>query len=318
MQDPSQPGMPDERLFDYRRSTSTSNCLGWLVAVGAFYIVCNISIAPLTYQYDPSDWPAVFVFAGIGVIFSQGGLVAIWGVFGTGSIAARMAIGFGIGILFYAYWMLGLSGALYFSGISRSIADVEIVWKVLLCLPLVYLSIQFPLWIAKVFCRWTIERSHNVAFRQIPQTLTIRKMMLATGMIAGSLGAVRLTEGGEFASGTEFWIGQLIAMSITVGFSLVSTIPTMAIMLRARNVSTAIIWLCIYCVLAFFIYFSIRAMFSSYWGRIDEWEGVCFVVFTASFGTWLAIPLWIVRRGGYQLRWGKESETERMKRDGKG
>ena len=165
---------------------------GTPLLVGAVFAACSIGVYPLMHAFSPSETGAIFVYSCFGVIGAAAGLLAICAVLGPGPFWLRMLMSFSVGLLLFCFWVIGFAVSLESS--RRSYVDDE--WRnyaiVLLCLPLVFLSIQSPLWLVRLLFRWDMALLSPSIDPPNLRPLTIRDMLTAMGLIGLGLAGARI------------------------------------------------------------------------------------------------------------------------------
>lgn len=209
------------------------------VVVAVFLAGGNLAVFPLMDAFRQRDWGALFVYWCFGTIAAGGGLAGICGAIGPGSHWIRQTTGFVMAIVLVVCWLLGAT-------LSGERFDDDIFGP-MFCLPVLYLSLQSPLLVARLVFGWRIElveQSEPAA----PTPITIRGMMITTAMVAISLALARGAEAYS-REGPGFWAILAIVAATFAGLSLIGTLPSVYLMLRLRNIRTGIMILAGYAVL---------------------------------------------------------------------
>jgi hypothetical protein len=247
----------------------------------------------------PDQTGAVLVYFCFGAISAAIALLATWGVLWSGPFWIRMLTNSGV-VLLFSLWFLGFSLSL-----GRSEWDGGVV--VLLCLPLVLLAIQSPLWLARLVFRWDIVliRPHTDPRNLRP--LTILDMLVGTGLIGIALAGARLAKltvpGGP--SDVEFWIGVCVVVASCIGISLASTLPIVVATLRSRSPVLAMLGIGGYAAFALAVTFVIIGLRAGRTPKLWTMFGISLTAVT--FVLCAATPLLVGRCLGLRLRWGRES-----------
>jgi hypothetical protein len=270
------------------------------IGVCIAFAIANSSVTLLMDIFSPQQFGALLVFAIFGAILAQAGLLAIWGVFGCQSVLRRLLFGVAVaGILFFAF-ALGAANSTQF---SHSRFWQEEVGKVLAVAPLILLSIQSPLWLAKIWFGWRIERADSVDNSPRRQ-FRIADMLILTALVAGSLGLAKWALGSQFGNGLMPWIPLAIAVGSSAAASLIFILAAITFALRMRinaiNITAVLFWTV--------------ATTGGVWGSFaliqqapDAWATICMGLVIGSFTACLIGPLLLVRWGGYRLAWGSDS-----------
>ncbi len=277
--------------------------VGSFAAVAVVLATVNFSIAPLMGEFGPRDWMAILVYISFGLIAAEGGLIAICGVLGTGHPLVRLPTSAAIGFWLYSYWAAGYAMSFVWSqsyyGVDRCLKQISVG---LLCLPAGYLAVQLPLWIVRLGFAWRIERI-DPAHVAVHRPLSIRDMMVATGLVGIALAGARAASGIADEQESVFWAGFGIISASLAGISLISTLPAVVATLRVRKpaIGTAVIF--VYAITAVVITIVIISWFTAQ--RVRSWETVGFILVATSLAAGLTTPLLIARRLGYRLSWGR-------------
>lgn len=265
-----------------------------LLATG-FIVVCCFSVVPLMDVLSPDDAGAFFVYMCFGVICAAVGLVAIGGAIGPGPFLVRMVMSFGVAALLFVCWALGWTVS------DNHLSDWERreLLAVLLCFPIVYVSIQLPLWIVRFAFSWRCEFVVGTQAERAASPLTIRKLLMGTTFVALALGATRAAASVANESPFDFWIGLAITCASTAGVSLISTLPIVWSTLRARRLAWWLSGLAAYVAVAICVTLTVIAIVET--GRIRFWELFGLVTSIASFAGMMTATLLSVRLLGFRL-----------------
>jgi hypothetical protein len=261
----------------------------------------------LAFGIAPAVFSGVVVFllcAWLGAIAAQGALHAIWCVFAPVAASKRFVIGVVLALSWYGGSVLG---------IAFHVGDEIEFWQgalsVLLCLPLIALGSQAPLWLARFWLRWRIVHGEDDCVSSGMTTLRIRDLMLGTAAVALALGAGRLANLEGLDTDAAFLLGLLIAVFIVAVFSAGTTLPLLIATLRARRLrfSLSVIFYVflaieILCVLGVALSFPVpdsllAALFVA---------GFLGAVIGGYLGSLLGVLL-VARNLGYRLAWGRRT-----------
>lgn len=271
---------------------------------GLPFATVNLLIVPLESQVGgPGEAGAVFVFLCMGVIGAEAALHAIWCVLAPTPIAKRLAIGIAVGLVLYGAWALGYSAS--FSG--RAYRYWEYVLMGLLCLPLLAIATQSPLWLARIWLRWRIEHREEPLPPSEVEPFRIRDLLAATAALALALSAIRLGMPEDIPSEEAFLIGFAIAALVAAAVSLFTTLPVVAAALRTRRALMtlpAILLVHVATLLGVFVILS--AVFQE-WPPAWVYAGIVAMGF--GFSACLAGVLLVARGLGYRLAWGRLKTT---------
>jgi len=263
-----------------------------LLLLGASTAACSLLVAPLMDIFNSNDVGAIFVYVCFGIIAGGAGLTAIWGAIGPGPFALRIGLSFSSAVQVFACWAVG-----YCIAETRiDTSDRRDLLTLLLCLPIAYFSIQLPLWIAGFLFSWRCEFAGRAPAEPRSQPLTIRKMMVATALIALCLAAARA---GASVGPSELWTMLAIACAWMAGVSSVSTLPVIwATFLASRLwVSMWVLWS--YVAIATFLAFFLIDVLGL--GGLSSWDKFGITISVVSFVGVMTLTLLAVRRFGFRL-----------------
>ncbi|MBC8874113.1 MAG: hypothetical protein H8E44_32135 [Planctomycetes bacterium] len=266
-----------------------------LLATG-FIVVCCFSVVPLMDVCSPNDAGAFLVYMCFGVIAAAAGLVAIGGAIGPGPILLRLGVSIGLAVLLFAAWFLGW--AVSDSQINQ-INDHEkrVLLVALLCFPIVYVSIQIPLWIMRFAFSWRCEFVGGTAAESELPPLTIRKLMIGTTLVALALAGARAAVSVASEPPSEFWLVLAIVCASTAGVSLISTLPIVWSTLRASRLVWWIIGLAVYVAIATGVTLTVVGILEN--GRFWEMFGLATTI--VSFAAMMSAVLLSMRLLGFRL-----------------
>ena len=277
-----------------------------MFVVGAIFTACSFAIAPLEKFVRPGDGEAVLLFACLGSVGAAAALLAIIAVLGPGPYWLRIPLSFGAGLLLVGWGLFGEVVASFGEVYSLDASDGGQLASLLLCLPLFFLVIQSPLWLARLLLRWELSVPDPAGVLAPPPRSTIRGMLIAMAVVGLSLAGARL--GGQLnipvgRAEEDFWIQMMIVLAVCSGASLFSTLPILTATLRTRSVFLAVTIVAIYAA-AWLV--AILVVMNSI-DSVDETEIAYMTALMLSFAAALTVPLLMVRRLGFRLRWGRES-----------
>ncbi len=283
--------LPPETLADRLISLRV---LPLLLAIG-FTVVCCFAVVPLMDVLRPDDAGAFFVYMCFGVICAATGLVAIGGAIGPGPFPLRIAVSIGFAVLLFAVWALGWA----VSDNQLNEREQRDLLVVLLCFPIVYLSIQIPLWIVRFVFAWRCEFVVGPETEPALSPLTIRKLLAGTTFVAVALAATRAAASVTNESASDFWMVLAITCASTAGASLISALPIVWSTLRARRLAWWLSGLAGYVALAVCVTLAVVAILEQ--GRISFWEIFGFAATIMSFAITMTATLLSVRLLGFRL-----------------
>jgi hypothetical protein len=210
-----------------------------LLPLGTICALADFFIAPLCVAFS-DDWGLLVVFACIGVILAEGGLLAALVAWGAGLFRWRLAVHWALAAVGYSMWALGLA---WCSGKTEFLEEVSIA---LLVLPLASLAIQAPLWIARQLFAWRLVKGDAGASSSPEPPLSITAAMAGTIVVAVAFGYGRNLDTGD----SEFWVGFGIMTALLTGLSTLAVLPVSVLILRLPHVKSGLIATGSYAVLA--------------------------------------------------------------------
>ena len=195
--------------------------LAWLIVP---CLACDALMMPVLSSLGgpPRALSVAIAFGIVGCVLAQGNLLAAWLAWSEGPFLRRLRTHWKIAAGLYLVWLVGLAVAIRNSEAPTFAATVA------LGVPLVSLAAQLPLWVARQWLGWRLEREHPDPAHPSEPPLAIRDLMLATLVVAVSLALARLAP----ADGKEVWSVWAIAFAVTNVVSSLSLLPTGALLLR--------------------------------------------------------------------------------------
>ncbi len=266
-----------------------------LVLLTGWAVVCCFAVVPLMDVFDPDDAGAFFVYMCFGVICAAAGLVAIGGAIGPGPFLLRIAVSIGVAVVLFVFWSLGFLAA---EDIPLG-SDRRDLLVTLLCFPIVYVSIQIPLWIVRFAFSWRCEFVVAMQAEPAVSPLTIRKLLIVTALVAVALGATRAAASVTPEPLPDFWFVLAIVCASTAGVSSISTLPIAWSTLRARRLVWWLSGLAGYVAVAVCITLTVVSILEN--GRISFWEVFGFATTIVSFAAMMTAALLSVRLLGFRL-----------------
>jgi hypothetical protein len=282
---------PDERATTaHQEEQGSATALVFGVAV-LFGIGNFLAIALLQGAFTDVAAVAVFLaFAWCGVIAAQGAVHAIWCVLAPVAGRIRLVVAVAVALFWYGALFLGIA---LVAGVEDEFWDVALIG--VLCLPLISLGIQAPLWLMRFWLRWRIVRGDGDVAGARMTTLRIRHIMLGTAWIALALGATRLAKPENVDAEPAFLLAMLIPALVLMLISGGTTLPLLLATLRARSLRVSLS-----IVIGVFLASIILCFLSSSLLRLNRWFsgrrppgswGAC------SAATWLACSAFCSSRG---------------------
>lgn len=272
----------------------------------ACFACCTFSVSSLMKAFSPRDNGAMLVFSCFGVMAAAAALLAIWAVLGTRNFWLRLLLSSSTGLLLFALWFTG--SVLTWSANRKYLSDEWAICAVaLLCLPLVFLVIQLPLWLVRLVFRWEVALSSPLGERPNLGPLTLRDIFGAMGLIGLTLGLARyaqpLAEKYGSMSPERFWMGLGIMLATILGGSLVSTLPMLVATLATRKPLYGLLGISIYATAIPLIPLTVVNLLTERTPRTAELFYIYTIVgaFVAATTTTLLIARW----RGFRLTWGR-------------
>lgn len=272
-----------------------------LLGCVASFTVANVSIFPLMLVANQRQvlW-AVLLAACYSAIGAQVALHAVWCTLVPLHWIKRILVGTISGLVLYGAWAAGYAFYAFHHSYLRDDYCV-VVATGLLCLPLLLLAAQTPLWIMRIWFRWRIAHLDDDPSTNL-QPLRIGHLMIATAAIAVALAAAQVSQaiGGSPNDGSI--VGLAVAAIIIIVISAMSSVPAVLASLRARRYPVAL-------GLVFFVDLAIVAAYVAVMviiaGAPLDWEG-CVAVSALAVGFFVnrTLPMLIARKLGYRLLWG--------------
>jgi hypothetical protein len=220
-----------------------------------------------------------------------------------------MVRSFGTGLVLYGIGILGIVVEVLRHNRTLHDDDWEGFAFVFLLLPLVFLAIQSPLWLVRLLFRWDIALIQPPEEMSPVRSVTIRDMLVATGVVAGALASARFAGSLWQSNGSSpdpvFWAVMATLLAYFGGISLVSSPPIVFATLRARRPGFATLAIAIYCAAWLVVVFGIVRFFEGRWPRLFDVVGISTVIVTFAAAT--TTTLLVVRQLGFRLRWGREA-----------
>jgi len=259
-------------------------------------------MGPLATMFGPSALAEVLTFACVGAIGAQAALHAIWSVLAPVSLARRLTAGLLVALVLFGGAVLGFAVS---EGWGRPGGGTWIAGAVggLLCLPLVAVAVQAPLWVAKCWFRWRLVLPSDESRHACDRAFGIREMLVAMAVVAIAFSAAQLAT--PFTASPAAFLGSFAIVVLTLaGLSLLTTLPVVAAALRARRISLALPTLLVFDVAIAIGAIAIFAVVTRE-GRSMGWrQYVDLASVGCAYFAWLTAVMLVVRRLGLRLFWG--------------
>jgi hypothetical protein len=276
----------------------------FLVACAFVFAVGNLVVAPVLDRSDPSDLIAVVAFALLGALAAQGALHSTWCVFAPVAWYVRLAVAAVAAMLWFGTWAVGFCET--YDRPYLGVEYVPVAVAVLLCLPLIAVAIQTPLWLARFWLHWRVRHQSDQPEADGTPPLRIRHIMLFTAVAALALGLVRLA--------SSFYPNPALVTGV-VGGALWAMFNSLFILLPvlAATLKSARLWLYVpACVLVGGgIYLGVLVSLAISFGEDPPAQAYAHVA-AAVAGIYvnLAGVLLVMRRLGYRLEWGRPATRQ--------
>jgi len=232
---------------------------------------------------------------------AQMALHSIWCVLAPLHWAKRFLVGVTV--------LLVLCGTMAGGMAVNSVAGTDVValatrlfWNDLLCLPLLLIAVQTPLWVMRIGFGWRVACRGEVpstAFRP----LRIGNLLIATAVVAAALAAARCSGWVSTPSGDVSIVGLVVAALIIVMVSAVIVLPAVLAALYARRLPMAL-------GLAFAVDAAILVVCMAVvrvirGAPLDTETFAVALLLAGGFFVSLTAPMLIARRQGYRLVRGR-------------
>jgi hypothetical protein len=277
-----------------------------------FGIGNSLVIAALPGTGPDTEVVVFFAIAWSGVIGAQGALHAIWCVLAPVAGRIRLVVGVAVAVFWYGALFFGIALA---AGIEDDFWDVALIG--LLCLPLITLGIQAPLWLVRFLFRWRIVRADDDSVGSRMTTLRIRHIMLGTAGIALALGAARLAKPEDVDTEAVFLLAMFIPVLVLMLVSAGTTLPLLLATLRARRLRFSLsIVFSVFLAIEVMCFLSI-ALFLPVPQSLVAGLAMAGVVGALIGGYLVGLigVLLIARSFGYRLQWGRRTDRTEAQPD---
>ena len=202
-------------------------------------LACDFLMMPVFSSINgPSGAVVAPIALGIvGCVLAQGNLLAAWLAWSDGLFLRRLATHWKIAAGLYLIWLVGFGLAVAGGRVPPIIAAT-----VALGVPLVSIAAQFPLWVARQWFGWRLVREQAEA-APVEPPLAIRDLMVATLVVAVSLGLARLAPSPDAG---EMWPVWGFAFTFASVVSSIALLPAGALLLRMQPFSRGLAWSSLY------------------------------------------------------------------------
>jgi GAF domain-containing protein len=216
----------------------------WWVIGGCllFFSLNNVAVAPVMEVISQNDPAAFVVYMSMAVIGAQMALQAVWCVFAPYRLTGRITGAVVMVTVLPTAWILGvlLAETMY------NFADVD--WyaiRALMCLPLLAVAIQSPLWAAKCVLGWRVVAPWHYLEEMPDRKFGIRDLLIAMAIGAAVLSAAQLGASPN-SSVEEFLVPVAISAVVLALVSLVTTIPVFIATMRPKRIGWPLVLLLFY------------------------------------------------------------------------
>ena len=265
----------------------------------AFFAAANGMVFPMMLAVQPDQVLGLYFLAFWYAAFgAQMALHAVWCVFVPLHWIKRFLVGATSALALYGV----LVGAFAF---SLDFLDEE-EWLILviglLCLPLLLLAAQAPLWIMRIWFRWRIVHRDDGSSTTF-QSLRIRDLMIATAVIAMALTAVQISQSIDASSSDGSIVAVAVAALVVMAISAITVLPSVLATLRSRRLLLAMSVVLSVDIAVVLCYMVILAVFFD--APVLSWETyVGTPIISVGFFVASISPMLIARKLGYRLLWG--------------
>lgn len=163
----------------------------FLMACAIVFAVGNLLFVPVWDKFEPYYLEAVTIYLWLGFIAAQVGLHTVWCVLAPVAIYTRFAVATVAGFVWFVAWAIGFGATMPGDRFLNDEFQI-ITLGVLLCLPLVIVALQAPLWLARFWLRWRICHTSEGPAETVTASFRIRHIMFFTAAAALALAMVRL------------------------------------------------------------------------------------------------------------------------------
>ena len=242
------------------------------------------------------DYEHILGGLGTGILAAELALHSIWTVFGRWQIVWRGLASVTVAMLL----VMCFFGPLVFgmSDIGREFFWREIV-KTILCLPILLLCIQTPMWILHSGWGWQIRHVTSEPTSGESSQLSIGGLLLATAVIAAAIACVRLA-----APQSRTIPAALIPLAFAGGcavvLSLTTVVPALFATLKTRRFGMAMCIQLISSGTVLLILVTTLSLLGQAWPDPEDWCDL--VAGFAGNQTTLLAPLLVLRSQGYRLQ----------------
>ncbi len=270
-----------------------------LIACVLLFALSNLLVEPIGMARSRVFIPEVFYFACSGLVGAQVALLAIWCVLAPISPSKRLVAAVTTGTL-----LLGAFGVGFLVRVDPGRFDIT-AWftemlLALLCLPLVLIAMQMPLWAARYWLHWRVAPFGDDCPKPGGHHFRVRDLLIATGVVAVAFSAVQLAAPLSMKSAT-FLVSTVVIALVCAGISLISTVPIVLVALGARRFAWVIPLLLLWGTAA--IYGTIRA-FVTFAAVGPFMRGRDLAAMASAYFVCLAACMLLARWLGWRLRWG--------------
>ncbi len=266
--------------------------------IAAWFITCVMANVAAGFLDSTSwiswKWEEVILAVWIGFVGAQIGVHAIWSVFAPWSLVSRLLFSVATGLALALAYVC--SEALRW---GYAYIDGEELLGFLLCLPLVSLVIQLPLWLARIWLTGGFVSADGPSPEISKRSLNIRDLMLFTAVVAVTFAAARLASRDYGRSAPEFLVELLIQAGVAAVICLFSVLPTVIATHLARRGPWAAAVAILFETAAYVILIVVLSLIGGSPPPRDMYW--IFAVVFVSFVVFLTTPLLISRRLGYRL-----------------
>jgi len=228
----------------------------------------------------------------LGSLLAQIALHSIWTVFSNDSFVRR-AVSSIVAALLILLSVFGTQLLLvgYMTGLEFA--------TVLLCLPIILLAVQSPLWLMRMVFGWQIAHGSQQPTDAKRERVTIASLLLATAAVAICFAGLRVSAFLIEISAAELGLSMIIAAGILCAASLVAVAPSLVATLRVRHVVIGLLTSSLIQFLVLVAFIGFMFLVNAILDRdLITIFAVAYLVFVVVHHT----PLLIARRLGFRLQ----------------
>ena len=228
-----------------------------------------------------------------GFVLGQSGALAVFAVLGSTPLLKRLAICLTLLLSLYAAVVVGF----YLVSPTKPLGlTVSHMFRAGFAVPAVFLAVQFPIWVARLWREWRIVYVSEENIQSGRQS-SVGEMLIVTGMIAVSLSMARLS---AEPSSQDHWGTILIACAVAAVLSSLTTITTTIAVFGRQGIRSGMFWMTLYAIALGASVGVLPAMVRG--GSIDVQRVATFGLFAAGVIGPIFASLAAAHASGYELQ----------------